>query len=110
MVFIITYSTLFHPLALDLLIVPLSIGLGLLIVWVTEKIIAGLFVQFILMFLFNLWFWGSFYDDGLHADNMVNIEDFIIYGILSAITWGISWLLLYYKNYRKTIAESRRDS
>ncbi|OAH59278.1 hypothetical protein AWH48_16195 [Domibacillus aminovorans] len=106
----ISYSTLFHPLALDLLIIPVSIGLGLLLVWITEKMIAGLLVQFILIVLFDLWFWGSFYEDGLYADSAVDLGDFINYGFFSAATWGISWLLLYYKNYRKIKAESRWDS
>ena len=61
------YSTLFHPLTLELLIIPVSIGFGLIAVWVTERILIGLFVQFILSFLFHLWFWGSFYEDGLYA-------------------------------------------
>ncbi|MBD8069636.1 hypothetical protein [Bacillus sp. PS06] len=86
----VSYSTLFHPIALTLLVVPISIGMGLLINWKTNKILVGVLVQLAINMLFDLWFWGYFYEEGMYSEQIFTFDTLFMYVCFSGLTWILS--------------------
>ncbi|QST00923.1 hypothetical protein IMZ31_04960 [Pontibacillus sp. ALD_SL1] len=93
----ISWSTLFHPLALDLLVIPFAIVLGILASLFFKKVIVGVLITVLNLIVFDVWFWGYFYEAGQYGVN-VSFDDFIFYTVFAGITFLISKSLLNKNN------------
>ncbi|KAB8135754.1 hypothetical protein F9U64_10810 [Gracilibacillus oryzae] len=95
----ISWSTLFHPIALDLLIIPVAVVLGIVLALITKKVLIGFLSTIFSFILFNIWFWGYFYKSGSYGVKL-SLNDMIIYFMFAGITLIISKALLYRKSIK----------
>lgn len=85
----ISWSTLFHPLALDLLVIPFAIVIGVLASLFLKKVLVGVVITVLNLIVFDVWFWGYFYESGQYGMN-ISFDDFIFYTVFAGITFLIS--------------------
>jgi len=95
----ISWSTLFHPLALDLLVIPFAIVLGILASLIFKNVLVGVLITLLNLIVFDVWFWGYFYESGQYGVN-ISFDDFIFYTVFAGITLLISRSLLNKNNQK----------
>ncbi|WP_203363756.1 hypothetical protein [Bacillus sp. REN10] len=93
----VSISTLFHPVTLTLWVIPIAIGLGLAITWISNRIILGVLAQLVVQIGFDVWFWRYFYEKGTYADHASSFDNILLYAFFSGLTGVLSWVLLQRK-------------
>ena len=90
----ISASTWFDPYVLEVLVIPIAILLGILLAWITKKVVVGPLIYITLTVLFYLWVWVYFYSSNsseFFAIHMNHFESYIIDIIFIGVTWLLSW-------------------
>lgn len=97
----VSISTLFDPILLDLLSIPSSIILGVLLILLLNRIWIGVIGSLFFYGIFDFWFWRYFYEEGIYGDNILNTDDIFFALFISVATVILGYLSIKIK-YRMT--------
>ncbi|WP_035660826.1 hypothetical protein [Halalkalibacter akibai] len=93
----ISASTWFDPIVLEVVVIPIAIILGIISAWFSRRVVVGPIVYIGVFTLFYVLVYVYFYSANsaqFFAIHFHNVESYLLELLLIGITWIVSWCFL----------------